>query len=146
MLWKQAGQGEEGQVAMLHWKVKLSFSERKQNWRGTQVIGQDIWENNIWARRAIRTSRRLTEATGWTQRPMWLVLSGWRGAGVKREIAVEGRDPLGMLVVTFYEMENSWRVWAGEWHELTSVINTLADVLRIDHEEESWKLWDLLGG
>ena len=30
-----------------------------------------------------------------------------RGAGVKREIAVEGRDPLGMLVVAFSEMENS---------------------------------------
>lgn len=119
MLWKQADQGEEGQVAMLHWKVKLSFSEKhNKNLKGN--IGQDIWENNI--RLNHRASRRLTEATGWTQRDVWLVLSGWVGAGVRREVAVEGRntearqelgggcsgrrDPLGMLVCYF--------LWNGE--------------------------------
>lgn len=171
MLWKQADQGEEGQVAMLHWKVKLSFSERKHNKNLKGNIGQDIRENNIrawttvlqggclrpqvehrgrcdwcWVGEGGQELGGRLQWKGGTQRPMWLVLSGWGGAGVRREAAVEGRDPLGMLVVTFCEMENSWRVWAREWHELTSAINTLADVLRIDHEEESWKLWDLLGG
>lgn len=155
MLWKKAEQGKEGQdcwgqVAILQRKIKLSLTERKleQSLKGGEVIGQDVWEMNIPGRGNIHTSRRLTGSHRINTEANVTVLSGWRGAGGREEIAEEPGSLLALwnLAVIFCEMENHWRVWAEERHELTSVINTLADVLRTDRGEKSWKLWDLLGG